>query len=167
MATIYRKTAKGQAEFETRANRLPPRLRTALILVDGRRDTDQLSGLIVQDPALTLQMLIEDGFIEAIGETPSRPAISAPAPASPPMPASAMVGKPSPLAFEQRRSDALRYFNDQAGPVGEAAAMRIEKCRDWQQLLPELQYAQRLLTHLNGADVASEFGSRFIDAPVT
>jgi hypothetical protein len=167
MATIYRKTAKGQAEIETRAYRLAPRLRTALILVDGKRDTGQLSSLISQDPALTLQTLIEDAFIEAFGETPAGPAPVAPAPSMPPMPASAMVGRPSPLAFEQRRSDALRYFTDQAGPVGESAAMRIEKCKDWQQLRPELQYAQRLLTHLNGAEVATEFASRFIDAPIT
>ena len=37
MSTIFRKTAKGTSEVETRANRLPPRLRAALILVDGRQ----------------------------------------------------------------------------------------------------------------------------------
>jgi WD40 repeat protein len=37
MPTIYRKTAKGQSEIETRVHRLAPRFRSLLILVDGRR----------------------------------------------------------------------------------------------------------------------------------
>ena len=38
MATVYRKTDKGRNEIETRANRLLPRLRSALIVVDGQRN---------------------------------------------------------------------------------------------------------------------------------
>ena len=36
MATIYRKTAKGVREIETRATKLAPRFRSLLILVDGK-----------------------------------------------------------------------------------------------------------------------------------
>mgnify|MGYP003549020175 CR=1 FL=1 len=48
MAT-YRKTAKGLAEISTRANKLPPRLPTALILVDGRRSDGELSSMLPQE----------------------------------------------------------------------------------------------------------------------
>ncbi len=37
MAIVYRMTAKGVAEIETQAHRLLPRLRSALILVDGKK----------------------------------------------------------------------------------------------------------------------------------
>ncbi len=63
MAT-YRKTAKGLAEIATRANKLPPRLRTALILVDGRRTDDELSSMLPKEADETLRWLSDSGFIE-------------------------------------------------------------------------------------------------------
>jgi hypothetical protein len=68
MATIYRKAAKGQAEIDTRAHRLIPRLRTALILVDGKRTDDELRLMIAQQPEETLAALLEQGFIEVVAE---------------------------------------------------------------------------------------------------
>ena len=62
MATIYRKSARGLAEIETRAARLPPRLRGALILVDGRRSADEIRRLIPVEPEATLQALAAQGF---------------------------------------------------------------------------------------------------------
>ena len=56
MPLIYRKTAKGLSEIETRANRLPPRLRSALIVVDGKRNLAELRPLILQ-PDETLAAL--------------------------------------------------------------------------------------------------------------
>jgi hypothetical protein len=72
MATIYRKTSKGHAEIETRVHRLPPRLRGALIVVDGRRADDELRRLVPQADE-TLQLLAEQGFIELIGITQDTP----------------------------------------------------------------------------------------------
>ena len=40
------KTEAGVEEIATRARRLPPRLRTLLILVDGRRGGRELAGLV-------------------------------------------------------------------------------------------------------------------------
>ena len=69
MPLIYRKTAKGLTEIETRAHRLPPRLRSALIVVDGKRDVAELRPMILAQPEETLQALAEQGFIEVVGET--------------------------------------------------------------------------------------------------
>ncbi|KNZ31766.1 MAG: hypothetical protein AD742_14820 [Methylibium sp. NZG] len=160
MATIYRKTDKGQTEIETRLFRLLPRLRTALILVDGHRNDVELAKLIPGDPAVSLQTLLDDGFIEAIAVVEQRPALRATEP-SPPRAASA----PAP-AFEQRRREALRALNDQLGPSAETLALRMEKCSDWNQLMPVLQTAQQLLQTARGAAVAADFGSRFIDTPL-
>jgi hypothetical protein len=69
MPLIYRKTPKGQAEIETRAHRLPPRVRGALILVDGKRDVDDVQAIVAARAEETLFQLAQQGFIEAVGET--------------------------------------------------------------------------------------------------
>ena len=67
MSTVYRKSAKGQTEIETRVHRLPPRLRGALILVDGKSSDDDLVKLIPAEPQATLAHLLAEGFIEVVG----------------------------------------------------------------------------------------------------
>ena len=64
MTSVYRKTDKGFTEIGTRANRLAPRLRQALIMVDGNRTDDDLAKLILSQPAETLAILLEQGYIE-------------------------------------------------------------------------------------------------------
>jgi hypothetical protein len=72
MAPVYRKTEKGHAEIETRANRLVPRLRSALIVIDGRRSGDELHKLILSQPDETLAVLLDQGYIELIASLPAR-----------------------------------------------------------------------------------------------
>src|SRR5512143_2260964 len=77
MTTIFRKTAKGTDEIATRANRLVPRLRTALILVDGVRDDVELAHLIKLQPVETLKELQSQGYIEVasvVEPPPKKPA---------------------------------------------------------------------------------------------
>jgi hypothetical protein len=169
MATLYRKTAKGQTEIETRAHRLLPRLRTALILVDGRRDDSELRKLIPGDPDETVKSLLEGGFIEAAGTMPEKPVRLAPAPnaaASPAGPSSQPGALAiDPKAFEQHRRGAVRMLNDKAGPMAESVAVKIEKCRNWNELLPALQLAQRAIANAAGSAAAAEFASKFIETP--
>ena len=72
MITVYRKSAKGQREIETRADRLAPRLRTALILVDGRRSDADLRALIQPDADAALATLLDGGYIEPVSSQPPR-----------------------------------------------------------------------------------------------
>lgn len=65
MATIYRKTDKGRLEVDTRAHRLTPRLRAALILVDGQRSQADLAKLVPPNAAL-FDSLVAEGFIEQV-----------------------------------------------------------------------------------------------------
>jgi hypothetical protein len=161
MATIYRKTEKGQTEIETRLFRLLPRLRTALILVDGHRNDNELAKLIPGDPVASLQTLLTDGFIEVVAIVEQR------AVPRPPEPAARAAAAPAPMpAFDQRRRDAIRALNDQLGPGAEVLAIRLEKCPDWNHMLPILQAAQQVLRTARGTSVAADFGSRFIDMPL-
>ena len=66
MAIIFRQTAKGMAEIETRAHRLVPRMRSALILVDGKRSDAEIGGMILQQVTETLHALAGQGFIEVL-----------------------------------------------------------------------------------------------------
>jgi hypothetical protein len=162
MATIYRKTDKGQTEIETRMYRLLPRMRTALILVDGHRNDAELAKLIPGDPVSTLQSLLADGFIEVLAIVEQRSSARAPASLEP---HGRAPGGHSP-AFERRRRDAIRALNDLLGPEGEALAIRMEKCHDWNHLLPVLQTAQQVLRSARGAAAAADFGARFVDTPL-
>ena len=162
MATIYRKTEKGQTEIETRLFRLLPRMRTALILVDGHRNDSELAKLIPGEPVSTLQSLLADGFIEVLAVVEQRSTARAPTPQEP-HGRSPSVHSP---AFEQRRRDAIRTLNDQLGPEGESLAIRMERCHDWGHLLPVLQTAQQVLRNARGAAVAADFGARFVDTPL-
>ena len=74
MTIFYRKTRIGQAEIETRALRLPPRLRNLLIIIDGRRDVEAVQALLGYAPAMALQELLAYGLIEAAEQRLSPPA---------------------------------------------------------------------------------------------
>ena len=167
MATIYRKTAKGQTEIETRALRLAPRFRSVLILVDGRRSDRELASLLPQAGPEALQALAEGGFIEAIGTTADAPPPGAARPLPPALPdvgpAPAAPAPPAAPArpFEQTRREAVRLLLDQVGPLGEALAMRMERARTPQELAPLLATAAQVLANARGRAVAEDFSRRF------
>jgi len=148
MAIIYRKTEKGLTEVETRAHRLPPRLRTALIIVDGRRTDIELQTLIPQQAAEVLASLLEGGFIEEAG-LPQPPMAAVPAPAA--------------QTFEAIRRDAVAHLTELLGPVGEALAQRMERCRDASELRPLLGTAFQIIASTRNRPLAQEYIGRFSD----
>ena len=64
MATIYRKTAKGQAEIESRTLKLAPRFRTVLIMVDGRRTDEEILRQTPAGAGDALAALLSAGLVE-------------------------------------------------------------------------------------------------------
>ena len=77
MATVYRKTGKGQSEISTRRNQLPMRLRSALIMVDGKRSDEELVRMILGDAQGVLKELLEAGYIEVISVLAQGPPLGA------------------------------------------------------------------------------------------
>lgn len=69
MAYIHAKTAAGRQEIEDRARRLPPALRSILLMVDGQRDDDALTALLpgLRAPDDALGQLAEMGLIDVVG----------------------------------------------------------------------------------------------------
>ncbi|TKR33947.1 hypothetical protein FCE95_06665 [Luteimonas gilva] len=67
---VYAKTDAGREEIETRARKLPPALRSTLLLVDGRRNIAQLLGLAsgLHAPPDALAQLAEQGLIAPLAQ---------------------------------------------------------------------------------------------------
>jgi hypothetical protein len=186
MTTTYRKTAKGTNEVAARSHGLAPRLRSTLIIVDGRKTDEELLRLLPQ-AAESLAALLAGGFIEAVapaapvpqrtaptapaapappGAAPAASAGSAAAPTAPPVPAPAAADAPTPapapaaVPFETARQELLRLFNDRVGPAGEALALRMEKARSAEELRALLPQAVQLVGTLAGRGAAAEFIAR-------
>jgi hypothetical protein len=160
--TIYRKTAKGQAEIETRAHRLPPRLRGALIMVDGQRSVEDLAKLIPGDAAASLEQLLADGFIDIFAVLADKPAAAAPV-AAPPAP----PRKPAPStgSLDGLKREAVRYLNDRLGPAAESISMKIERTSSMAELQPLLAQAAQLLRNFGGSSASEPFVAKFIGQP--
>ncbi|HRD98231.1 MAG TPA: hypothetical protein PLA97_17745 [Rubrivivax sp.] len=150
--TPLRKTAKGVAEIQTRMYRLQPRLRSALILVDGRRRGLELTPLISSEPETTLRTLVELGFIEPT---------EAPAPLRPAPVAAPATAAPASESFETQRRAAVRMLNDLLGPAAETLAIRMERARDVQEWRPQLASAIQAIGSLRGIAAAEAFAARF------
>lgn len=147
MPTIFRKTAKGIAELQTRAHRLAPRLRSVLILVDGRRDDADLQLIIADRADEALQALARQGFIEVVGETLPRPA---PGPALPPA-----------RDLGALRKAAARALREALGNSAGDFAARMEAARTPQELKPLLGQAARLVLAARGRAAADTYAGRF------
>jgi hypothetical protein len=68
MHRIFDKTDKGREEIATRKYRLAPRLRTLLLLIDGKQNTEQLLQKIAGLDEQSIVDLLEGGFIHDIEE---------------------------------------------------------------------------------------------------
>lgn len=169
MSIIYRKTSKGVTEIETRVNRLAPRARSTLILVDGKRDVLALKGMVLQQADELLAMLLEQGFIEVAGESTTAPSVPAAHPGSPAAqvaPTAAVPAAP-PLAssppavdFATRRRAAVRELNDALGPAGESLAIKMERARDADELRPLIQMAAQVIGNARGRAAAEAYATR-------
>lgn len=148
---VYCKTDKGLSEIQTRAYRLTPRLRQALILVDGKRDSETLSSLIPGEAEVILDSLLSEGFIEVANEVAmvaSRPTEVSQSPRAP--------------SFEALRRDVVRSLNDALGPAAESMALRIEKTKSMADLGPAIGQAVHLMRSIRGEEAANAFASRFV-----
>ena len=168
MPIIFRKTAKGLAEVESRAHRLAPRLRGMLILVDGKRDSDDLDRLVTQDAIQTLAALAEQGLIEAVGETHAvaEPAASyGPVAVSTNASANALASAPEPAPgsapdLAALRRQVARALKAELGASASPLVKRIEGVRSAEELKPLLSQAVKLVLAARGKTAADAFATR-------
>jgi hypothetical protein len=159
MATIYSKTAEGQHEIETRARRIVPRARSALILVDGKR-TDEELGKLIQQAETTLMELLEAGLIQAVSTTPPKAALPKEPARDVAPPAVAVAADFAPL-----RQAAARAVNDLLGPEGDTLALKIERAADANELRAVVERAVAHIASARGGGAAAQFANRFLTPP--
>lgn len=159
MSIIYAKTPLGLHEIATRERRLSPRLRSALILVDGKRDEEELARLI-QNADETLRALLEAELIAAVAGKPGRSSKPAELDEAPPAEPAGM----SAVELATARRDAVRALNDLLGPEAESLALRMERAADADQLRLALERAVQYIANARGGGAAASFAARFLKA---
>lgn len=106
LQAVLQRTEKGVEEIKTRGQRLEQRLRTLLIVVNGKATGVDLVGHFesIGDVRPMLERLIAEGFVREA-----------------PMPAT--------VDFKQIRLRLSHALTDAMGPAGDAIAMQLEECK--------------------------------------
>ncbi len=154
MPIIFRKSAKGVAEIETRAHRLVPRMRSMLILVDGKRSDADLTALMPEHAAATLASLLAQGFVELVAP----PDLPAPGTTRAAVPSAAPNAAPS---FDAVRRTVVRALTDTVGPDAETLALRIERTHHIEDLRLLLPQVVQTVGNMRGRAAAEAFAARF------
>ncbi len=166
-STVFAKTGRGSAEMSGTDRTLDRKLRSALLLVDGRKTAAEIIKMLegMGMPADTLGKLEQLGYIAAAGPAaaPPRaaPAVSpspAPAPSRPAAPVPAAPALPADASPMERFSEGRRYMNttvrDALGFKAVFFTLKIEKCSTVDELLTLLPDFQAALATSRGAEFA-------------
>jgi hypothetical protein len=171
--TLFGKTIAGREALTTRPPGLGPRLRSLLIMVDGKRNLAEFETLMgSQSQAIaSLEELLAAGWIELVGADglPKR-ALAPSATTAETTAFQADAARPevpseqrTTLPFSDARRQVVRFINDQLGPMGETLAIRAEACKtpaDLQAALPRIRDG---LKNFKGAAVVQQFDEELAD----
>lgn len=154
---VYRKSAKGSEAIATRQHGLGPKARSLLILIDGKRDLEEVTRLagVQGDPQQLVGQLLHDGFIE---EVPGASASESPTPAPAPTPAGA-AGAASAVSLGEAQRFATRRLLALLGPTAEPICLRIEATRTAPDFQASIKRAEALVRELRGSHVAADFAA--------
>ena len=155
---VYRKSAKGTEAIATRQHGLGPKLRSMLILIDGKRGFGELARLsaALGDPEQLLQQLLEGAFIE---EAPVVPDPAEASKSTSATPAASGAG----LSLLQAQRFAVRKLTELVGPSAESLCLRIEAARNVEDYQAAVARAERMVREFRGAHAAVDFAAQ-IDA---
>lgn len=165
-SATYHKSQKGAEAIANRHGPLAPRLRSMLILINGKRGYDELArlGNVLGDPDQLMSQLEAEGYIEAGPPRegpPSQPAplfettsgwgaLSAPAPLTP-------LELDVPLAQAQRF--AVERLQDLLGPVADDLCARVQAAGSPQEFRAAVRRVESVLRSLVGPELATQFSS--------
>jgi len=126
---IYVKTPKGIEELNSRSHGLPPRARQVLILLDGKRDGDDIAEMLPDgESEALLTKLIDGGFVVPLRQESEEESVS---------------GKPA-ARVERPENDVERFemamnfmrntVNTFLGGMGSGFVNQINKCTTFEEL---------------------------------
>ena len=153
---IYHKTPKGAQAIANRQSGLSPKLRSLLIMVDGKRAYPDLTALTTAagDCEQMLSQLAQDGLIEPVGG-------ALPVSAVPDAPLSERVATtPAPLAAASL-PEAKRFTShllvDMLGPTSDVLCMKIESAGNLAEFVSAVKRARDVVRDIKGASTAERF----------
>ena len=159
---VFRKSAKGISAIATRQAGLPPRLRSALIVVDGKRNAADLAKLVsvLGEPELLLNELQAAGLIELAvditGQSGASAAVQRSAAAAQVNPA-----RPTPAAavptLDGARRFAAKLLMQTLGPSSEGLCLKIEGARNMAEFIASIKRARDTVRDVKGQAVAQTF----------
>jgi len=147
---IYRKSVKGVEAMASRA--LAGKLRTLLILVDGRKNIAVLRGLAagLGAPDQLLAQLEAEGFIEAVPAVVSEPPAAQAVPAAPATDAGKTLPKLKMLA--------THLLVEALGPLADDVCLKIEAAPDRLHFIEAMKLAYAVVREVRGQGAADRFG---------
>lgn len=151
---LYCKSAKGAEAIAKRQHGLAPKLRSMLILVDGKRGFDELARLsqALGESEHLLDHLLEQGFIEESATLPEAARAGRPAPIAP-------AADVMTVSLTEAQRFAVRRLTDLLGPTAEALCMRIEAARNAQDYHAAIARAEDVVREIRGAHAAIDFAA--------
>lgn len=162
---VYQKSAKGSEAIATRRHGLSPKLRSLLILIDGKRDYQELARIsnTLGDTEQLLGQLLEEGCIEPVPKAARAAAALAPKVAVPvPIHASASAPVAAPassISLADARRHAVRRLIDIVGPNADEICMRIESARSVADFLAAVAQAEAMVRQFRGVNSAAGFAA--------
>jgi hypothetical protein len=176
--TIYRKTPKGKDAIANRQSGLAPKLRSLLILVDGKRGDAELAELVMAagDGEQLLSQLARDGLIEPAGGAalPAAPVPVVPVPAAPvaavpvavvPEVSAARPAATEPAALEppvaltlsEAKRLASRLLIEMLGPTSDVLCMKIESAGNLADFVSAVKRAKDIVRDIKSVPAAERF----------
>lgn len=153
---IYQKTQKGTEAVANRHSGLAPRLRSLLIMVDGKRTYAELTTMAAAlgDPQRLSELEAEGLVAPAVAEERTMPAALEPAGGAQPS-ATAAPQRAANLAQAQRFSSHL--LEHLLGPMAEPLCIKIEGARDLADFVAVIKRAREIVREIKGAAEAERF----------
>ena len=160
---VYSKTSKGVAEVAARSAAVSMVARRVLIMVDGKRTVADLA-LLMKPGELTgvLAQLASQGFIGRVQSADAARPLTRPMDTSS---ATALdinsVGVENGgrilLTLDEAKRRAARELLDRLGPEAETISLRIEQCRNGDELRDRVREAERLVAGFLGEAAAQDY----------
>lgn len=139
-AQLYVKTPKGIEEMTSRAYGLQKRARLVLIVIDGKRNEEDIAEMFPDGEGISLlQELISGGFITALQQT-------SPAPASSGKPQDTFTPpKNEAERFEMAQNFMRNTINAFLGGMGSGLISQLDKCTKLDELRPHYKAWQEAI----------------------
>jgi hypothetical protein len=154
---VFAKTPKGVAEVSSRSGAVSLAARRVLIMIDGKRTVADLAPLArTGEIGGIIEHLEAQGLVHPAHASATSPAAS-PAPPPPADSAEELGEDRLTTSFESVKRRAVRELSDRLGPDAEVMAVRIEHCRNTEELRQRLHEAERLVAGMLGDAQAQDF----------